>query len=200
MMSIFQWNYFSYNIGMSDLLILNLDAEIEYVYKISEIFRSNGINTTVLDLTDENISGCIYCGKCIKRNYCVNDEMINELGDAIRSCDALMIAADVIYGNISEKCENVMSKLVHSSGNYLSHKIVVPLLDSRMEDYENAAKTILHYAEETGSIVLTSWLQAEVHHPDYLHYAEDELLWILSSLDKKDRPSSQYPRNLHFTR
>lgn len=184
---------------MSMVLILNIELNNQYIDFIVKQLKSRNIEIEYIDLNDRQIDGCIQCGKCIKRNYCVNDEVIHSIGDKLTVCDAFLIASEVVYGQISEKTEKVMTKLVHSAGNRLSHRLTAPILYGR-SNKDLAETRIMQYLKECSAIVLTSWFNIDWNNPLSLQYSIDELIWLVNLMNGKEKPKSEYPRNLYFTR
>lgn len=183
---------------MSALMILNTGISTEYLEKYIEELKNGGIHVEMLDLRAVDIPDCIKCGKCIKRNYCVQDDMIHQISDRAEEFDAYIIAVEVLYGQMSEKSEHLMTKLMHSSSNLFSHHFILPLFYCRSDEYKMAADKMLSYITEAGGILLTSWLKAEITQEENMAYAVEELIWVLNG--EKGKPLTQYPRNLNFTR
>lgn len=183
---------------MAALMILNTGISTEYLEKYIEKFKNAGIHVEMLDLRTVDIPDCIKCGKCIKRNYCLQDGIVHQISEHAGEFDAYIIAIEVLYGEMSEKSEHLMTKLMHSSSNLFSHHIILPLFYCRSEDKKMAANKMFSYISEAGGILLTSWLKAEITHEEDMSYAVEELIWVLNG--KKDKPLTQYPRNLNFTR
>jgi multimeric flavodoxin WrbA len=60
--------------------------------------EKHGLSTTMLQVGETPVRGCIACGACVKKGYCVfTDDPVNEAITLLRKAEALVVGAPVHY-------------------------------------------------------------------------------------------------------
>ena len=114
--------------GNSEIL---LDAALEP-------FVEANWNVTRILLSEKKISPCMGCETCIEKSCCHISDDMNELYEAFRSCDAVIISAPAYYRNVPAQLKAVMDRTFAAKGA-LKGKLVVPLLWAEGQAVEDSA-------------------------------------------------------------
>lgn len=69
-----------------------------------------GISSRVMILQDE-IQGCVACGKCYKQSRCIFHDEINTLLDSTDEYDGLIVSANVFYGRPDDRVLRFLERL-----------------------------------------------------------------------------------------
>lgn len=66
--------------------------------EVAKQLEKHGIKTTMLQVGNNDIRGCIACGKCRETGYCIfKDDPVNEGIDLLRAADGLIVGSPVYY-------------------------------------------------------------------------------------------------------
>lgn len=69
-------------------------------------------HTKYISLANRNISSCIGCFKCAEKRECIFDDGMNEIYEALRWCDGLIIGSPVYFGMVSGQLKTMMDRCV----------------------------------------------------------------------------------------
>lgn len=97
------------------------------------------------DLENEDIRGCIGCGKCIKRNCCSIDDVVNRITGS--SFDAVIINTDVVYGHLTGRTGALLERIFHSCPQCMVNKPVVCCMQGRRAGSREAEQKLQSYFE-----------------------------------------------------
>ena len=88
---------------------------------------AHGIETELISLAGKNIQPCIACCGCKKAGRCVaHKDDFQEIFDAARAADGIILASPVYFGCATGPICNLMHRLGYASrgaGNFLSRKV-----------------------------------------------------------------------------
>lgn len=66
--------------------------------EVAKQLEIHDIKTTMLQVGNKDIRGCIACGKCRETGYCIfKDDPVNEGIDLLRAADGLIVGSPVYY-------------------------------------------------------------------------------------------------------
>ncbi|MBR7072806.1 MAG: flavodoxin family protein [Eubacterium sp.] len=80
-----------------------------------EVFKSEGIETKVIEIGNKPIRGCIGCNTCGERGKCVFDDSVNETAPLFEEADGLVIGSPVYYGSPNGTLLAFLDRLFYST-------------------------------------------------------------------------------------
>jgi multimeric flavodoxin WrbA len=85
------------------------------VKEMVRIFEAEGIETEVCQIGNENIRGCIACGKCAELGRCVFNDEVNDIAAKFEAADGLIVASPVYYASANATLIACLDRLFYSS-------------------------------------------------------------------------------------
>ncbi len=83
--------------------------------EMRQIFEAEGIETEIVRVGNQDVRGCIACGRCGELGKCVFDDVVNELAPVFEEADGLVIASPVYYASANATLIAVLDRLFYSS-------------------------------------------------------------------------------------
>lgn len=83
--------------------------------EMEKIFQSEGIQTEILQIGNQDIRGCIACSSCMKNGKCVFDDLVNQTAPKFQACDGLVIASPVYYASANGTLISFLDRLFYST-------------------------------------------------------------------------------------
>ncbi|SMC21902.1 Multimeric flavodoxin WrbA [Clostridium acidisoli DSM 12555] len=99
---------------------------------INQIFKelnNNGIETELIQLSGENIQGCIGCGGCFKNkdNKCVfKNDIVNECIKKMSEADGIILGSPVYFADVTSNMKALLERIgmvSGANGDLIKHKI-----------------------------------------------------------------------------
>lgn len=83
--------------------------------EMKKIFDAEGIETTVLQVGDKAIRGCISCGTCTRTGKCAFDDEVNQAAALFEKADGLVIGSPVYYASANGTLVSFLDRLFFST-------------------------------------------------------------------------------------
>lgn len=80
-----------------------------------KIFETEGVETEIIQVGNQNIRGCISCRKCMESGKCVFDDLVNEAAEKLDEADGLVIGSPVYYGSPNGSLLCFLDRLFYST-------------------------------------------------------------------------------------
>ncbi len=94
---------------------------------MAEELRQEQIETEIIQVGTESISGCRGCGYCgtnSKQNRCViTDDILNETAMKMRAADGFILASPTYYAGISGTMKSFLDRLFYANSRYFKYKV-----------------------------------------------------------------------------
>lgn len=106
----------------------------QLMQECSKVIREHGVEAEVISLAGKKIESCIACGKCSKTGRCGLDDGLNEIIDAIRPAQGLIVGAPVYFGTARGDVMCALQRVGYVSRNsdqFLSGKVGGPVAVAR---------------------------------------------------------------------
>jgi multimeric flavodoxin WrbA len=81
--------------------------------EMESVFAQEGIETQIVQVGNKAIRGCTACGGCAQTGKCVFDDGVNELLEAFREADGLVVASPVYYASANATLVAVLDRLFY---------------------------------------------------------------------------------------
>ena len=85
------------------------------VNELVKTFESEGVETEVCQIGNQDVRGCIACGTCAKKGSCVFDDVVNELAPKFEEADGLVVASPVYYASANATLVACLDRLFYST-------------------------------------------------------------------------------------
>ncbi len=85
--------------------------------ELKRTLESEGIETELIHVGNQDVRGCIACGQCRKLGKCVFDDVVNEVAPKLAEADAFVIGAPVYYSSPAGGAISFMDRLFFSTFN-----------------------------------------------------------------------------------
>ena len=83
--------------------------------EMRKIFEAEGVETEIVRVGNQDVRGCIACGRCGELGKCVFDDVVNELAPKFQVADGLVVASPVYYASANATLIAVLDRLFYSS-------------------------------------------------------------------------------------
>lgn len=83
--------------------------------EMERIFKSEGIDTEVIQIGNKDIRGCIACLSCAQNGKCVFNDIVNELAPKFEEADGLVIGSPVYYASANATLIALLDRLFYST-------------------------------------------------------------------------------------
>ena len=84
------------------------------LHEMQKIFESEGIETELMHVGNDDIRGCTACGYCHKNSGCVFDDAVNAVADKLRNSDGLVIGSPVYFASANATLIALLDRLFYS--------------------------------------------------------------------------------------
>ena len=79
------------------------------------LFSTEGIDTTVFQVGNKEIRGCIACNRCAELGRCVFNDGVNEIAEQFEKADGLVVATPVYYASANGTLISLLDRLFYST-------------------------------------------------------------------------------------
>lgn len=172
-------------------------STLKYAIQIlCDSLESNQIAYEVIQLEQCEVHPCTSCGKCLKRRRCIFDGIVNEIADKSDTFDALVIATDVLYGEVNKRCLDFMNCLFRSSNEKYVGKIGGVILAAKRNS-EKAYHLLNSYFSYAYMPIITGRHMNTIHdveNIDEIRYFGNNVAKILLALKQNPLDKIQVDR------
>ena len=87
------------------------------LHQMAKIFESEGVESEIIHVGNQQIHGCTACGGCYKLGKCVFDDLVNDTAGKLRDADGIVLGSPVYYASPNGTLLTFLDRLFYSSGN-----------------------------------------------------------------------------------
>lgn len=104
---------------------------------VAQILAQHGIETEIIQLGGNRVSGCINCGYCAKNKNAkcgIDDDIINTCIEKMIAADGIIIGSPVYFGNVTTEVKALIDRagrVTRGNGYLLKRKVGVPIVAAR---------------------------------------------------------------------
>ena len=80
-----------------------------------KIFDIEGIGIEYVHVGNLAIRGCLACLQCYKTGKCAIEDVVNEIAEKFRECDALVVGSPVYYASANSTLTALLDRLFYST-------------------------------------------------------------------------------------
>ena len=83
--------------------------------KVAQTLQECGLTTEIVHIGQQDIRGCVACGRCGVLHRCVFDDAVNALAPKFEAADALIVGSPVYYASANGTLTNLLDRLFYST-------------------------------------------------------------------------------------
>ena len=157
--------------------------------------KTHGVESEIMHIGMQPISGCIACKKCVELGKCVFDDKVNEFTSKMKDMDGLIVGSPVYYAAASGQVTAFLDRAFYSAGRSMDGKPGAAIVSCRRGGASAAFDQINKYFSISNMPVVTSnyWNQVHGNTPEEVLMDEegiqtmevlaDNMAWLLSCIE-----------------
>ena len=151
--------------------------------EMEKVFAEEGIETEILHIGNQNIRGCIACGKCMETGACVFDDAVNKAAAKFEECDGLVVGSPVYYAGANATLTAFLTRLFYSTHFDKTMKVGAAVVAARRGGLSATFDELNKYFTISGMPVASGQYWNSLHGRNADEAAEDlEGLQIMRTL------------------
>ncbi len=133
------------------------------IEEMKKIFAEQGIETTVMQVGNKDIRGCVACGSCAKNGKCAFDDEVNKAAELLEKADGLVLASPVYYASANSTLTALCDRLFYSCSCDLTMKVGASVAVARRGGCSATFDQLNKYFTISGMPVASSQYWNSVH-------------------------------------
>ena len=174
--------------------------------EVADTLEKKGIETELLWIGKEPVSGCKDCGGCRKLGHCVIDDGVAKLSARLEEFDGFVFGSPVYYASADGQLCSFMDRLFHSCSAKMRLKPAACVVSCRRGGASAAFDRINKYFTIAQMPVVSSryWNQVHGYTPEDVRKDEeglqtmrtlgDNMAWLLRCIEKAALPLPEQER------
>ena len=90
--------------------------------EVDTALNNEGIETSIVWVGTEAISGCLACGYCSRNGKCVKNDIVNEFAQRAKNADGFVFGTPVHFASASGAITSFLDRVFYSASGALRHK------------------------------------------------------------------------------
>ena len=131
--------------------------------EMRKIFEKEGVETTLLQIGNKAIHGCVACASCKTKGKCVFDDEVNEAAPLFESADGLVVGTPVYYASANATAIAFLDRLFFSTGFDKTMKVGASVVVSRRGGCSATFDEVNKYFTIAGMPVASSQYWNSIH-------------------------------------
>lgn len=174
--------------------------------EISKELEKNGVDSEILHIGNEPISGCRGCAACRKIGKCIQDDIVNEMVEKFKDADGFVFGSPVHYAAVSGGLTSFLDRVFYSGGKYLLDKPAAGIVSCRRGGATAAFDQLNKYFTINNMPVVSSqyWSMVHGNTPDEVIKDEEgmqtmrtlakNMAWLLKCIEAGDKMGVERPK------
>ena len=127
------------------------------------IFESEGIETKVIQVGNQDIRGCIACNHCQRAGRCVFDDLVNSVAPKFEAAAGLIVGSPVYYGSPNGTLLSFLDRLFYSTSFSKQMKVGAAVVNCRRGGNTASFDVLNKYFTISGMPVVSSTYWNQIH-------------------------------------
>ncbi len=173
--------------------------------EVADTLGKNDIQTHILHLGKEPISGCTACKKCKDTGECIFHDIVNEVADVLDEYDGLVLGSPVYFAGPSGQMCAFLDRLFYCGRASLAGKPGAVVVSCRRGGASAAFDRLNKYLEISNMPIVTSQYWNQVHGNTPQEVRQDEegmqtmrtlgqnMAWLLKSIEAGKKAGIKLP-------
>ena len=163
---------------MANVLLLNgsphAHGAIDLVLnEVAKTLQECGLTTEIVHVGQQDIRGCIACGRCGVLHRCVFDDAVNDLAPKFETADALIVGSPVYYASANGTLTNLLDRLFYSTAFDKTMKVGATVVSCRRGGASATFDQLNKYFTISGMPVASSQYWNSIHGNNAQEAAQD---------------------------
>ena len=87
--------------------------------EVERTLQENGIETEIISIGLNEVSGCTVCGACKKTGYCIKNDFTNVVIDKLEASDGFIVGTPVYYAGLNGTLKSLLDKTFYAHGKFV---------------------------------------------------------------------------------
>lgn len=101
------------------------------LHEMEKVFASEGVESELIHVGNQNIRGCMACGGCDRLGKCVYEDCVNEIAEKFREADGLVVGSPVYYASANATLVALLDRLFYSKNFSTTMKVGAAVCSAR---------------------------------------------------------------------
>lgn len=153
--------------------------------EVAQTLQECGLTTEIVHVGQQDIRGCIACGRCGVLHRCVFDDAVNDLAPKFEAADALIVGSPVYYASANGTLTNLLDRLFYSTPFDKTMKVGAAVVSCRRGGASATFDQLNKYFTISGMPVASSQYWNSIHGNNAQEAAQDaEGLQVMRTLGR----------------
>ena len=131
--------------------------------EMRKVFEKEGVETTLLQIGNKAIRGCVACASCKTKGKCVFDDEVNTAAPLFEAADGLVVGTPVYYASANATAIAFLDRLFFSTGFDKTMKVGASVVVSRRGGCSATFDEVNKYFTIAGMPVASSQYWNSIH-------------------------------------
>lgn len=132
--------------------------------EMAKVFNGEGIQTEIVQVGNQKISGCMACNFCKGNGKCVmDDDIVNKLAPKFEECDGLVVGSPVYYASANATLIAVLDRLFYSTSFDKTMKVGASVVAARRGGLSSTFDELNKYFTISGMPVASGQYWNSIH-------------------------------------
>ena len=86
--------------------------------EVASALNANDIETEIITVGNQDVSGCNVCCACTKLGKCVKNDIVNELIEKIENSDGVVVGSPVYYASINGTLKAILDRVFFAKKSF----------------------------------------------------------------------------------
>lgn len=175
--------------------------------EVAKTLQKNGIETEIIWLGVQPITGCIGCNACLKTGKCFRNDIVNEFIEKSKTADGFVFGTPVHFASMSGALTSFMDRVFYGRGDLFKNKPACGVVSCRRGGASATFDQLNKYFSISNMPIVTSqyWNQVHGNTPDEVRKDEEgmqimrtlgnNMAWLLKCIDVAKKNGVEYPQN-----
>ncbi|MBR6523858.1 MAG: flavodoxin family protein [Clostridia bacterium] len=145
----------------------------EALCEVAGALNKNGVETVMVHVGTQPVSGCIACGNCGKTGKCFVNDKVNEIIEMLPEIDGIVVGSPVYYAAPSGQISSFLDRLF-TAGSGFEGKVGAAIVSCRRGGASAAFDALNKYFTISGMPVASSQYWNQVHGSNPEQVRKDE--------------------------
>ena len=153
--------------------------------EVAQTLQECGLTTEIVHVGQQDIRGCIACGRCGVLHRCVFDDAVNALAPKFETADALIVGSPVYYASANGTLTNLLDRLFYATPFDKTMKVGAAVVSCRRGGASATFDQLNKYFTISGMPVASSQYWNSIHGNNAQEAAQDaEGLQVMRTLGR----------------
>lgn len=86
--------------------------------EVANSLNANGIQTEIINVGNQEVSGCTVCCYCIKNGKCIKDDIVNVIIDKINQADGIIVGSPVYFASLNGTLKSILDRVFFAKKSF----------------------------------------------------------------------------------